>query len=161
MKNQRAFSMIEVMVVIAIITILAGMAVPSYLTKITREQVEAALPLSNLAKDPITAMWKEQQILIPDNQAALLPVAEKIVSNLISSVKIDQGAIHMTFGNKANGHLKNKILTLRPAVVPDAPIVPIAWVCGHSEAPDKMTVMGSNRTNIDAKYLPLACSAKK
>lgn len=161
MKTQRAFSLIEMMVVIAIITILAGMAIPSYLNKIVREQIEAALPLSNLAKEPISALWKDQQILIPDNQTALLPVPEKIVSNLISSVKIEEGAIHMTFGNKANGYLKNKVLTLRPAVVPDAAMVPVAWVCGNSEAPDKMSVMGTNRTTIDAKYLPLACSAKK
>jgi hypothetical protein len=40
------------------------------------------------------------------------------------------GAIDITFGNKANGNLKGKILTLRPAVVDDAPVVPITWVCG-------------------------------
>ena len=44
----------------------------------------------------------------------------------------------------ANG----KVLTLRPAVVEEAPVVPVAWVCGSAEAPDKMTVKGKNETNI-------------
>jgi type IV pilus assembly protein PilA len=40
-------------------------------------------------------------------------------------------------------------------------VVPIAWVCGFAEAPEKMTIMGQNRTDIDPMYLPFECRALK
>jgi len=48
-----------------------------------------------------------------------------------------------------------KVLTLRPAVAEDAPIVRITWVCGYATQPGKMTLKGENRTDISADYLPL------
>ena len=70
---------------------------------------------------------------------------------------VQDGAIHITFGNRANNSIKGKILSLRPAVVSDAPIVPVAWVCGNATAPEKMTVKGVNRTDIPFTYLPFKC----
>jgi type IV pilus assembly protein PilA len=94
-----------------------------------------------------------------DNTAAGLPVADKIVSNFISSVAVQDGAIHITFGNKANNTIRGKVLTLRPAVVVDAPIVPITWVCGYATAPEKMTIKGENKTNVPPNWLPIRCRA--
>ena len=70
---------------------------------------------------------------------------------------VQDGAIQITFGNSASGVINGKILTLRPAVVEDAPIVPVAWVCGNANPPEKMTVKGENRTDIPVNYLPLNC----
>jgi type IV pilus assembly protein PilA len=92
-----------------------------------------------------------------DNKEAGLPAADKIVSNLVSAVQIDKGAVNITFGNRANSSIKGKILTLRPAVVADAPIVPVAWVCGNAPPPDKMTVKGQNKTDVPPLYLPFKC----
>jgi type IV pilus assembly protein PilA len=58
-----------------------------------------------------------------------------------------------------NSTIKGKILSIRPAVVEDAPVVPVAWVCGNAAGPGKMTIKGENRTNIPAAYLPLNCRA--
>lgn len=157
MNNQRGFTLLEMMAVVAIIAILAAMAVPSYLFKITREQIEKSLPLADIAKEPIQAAWKMGADLPVDNQAAGLPSPDKIVNNYVQSVAIENSAIHITFGNRANNALKGKILSLRPAVIPDAPIVPITWVCGNAEAPEKMTLLGSNKTNVDSQNLPLIC----
>jgi len=57
----------------------------------------------------------------------------------VTNVAVEAGAVHITFGNQANAALKGKVLTLRPAIVEDATIVPVAWVCGNAAAPDKMT----------------------
>ena len=92
-----------------------------------------------------------------DNAAAGLPPAEKIVNNYISGVAVNNGAIDITFGNRASGLIQGKVLTLRPAVVTDAPVVPVAWVCGNAEGPGQMTVMGENRTTVPANYLPFNC----
>ena len=157
MKKTLGFSLLEAMVAVAIIAILAAMALPSYLFKIIREQIEASIPLIDIAKTPIATSWKTEQIFPVDNNAAGLPPADKIASNFVQSVTVENGAIHMKFGNRAHSTIANKILSFRPAVMEDAPIVPITWVCGNAEAPGKMTLKGTNRTNIDAKNLPLIC----
>lgn len=155
----RGFTMIELMVVIGIVAILALMALPSYQEKFVRDQIAEALPLADIAKPPVAAAWSTGQPLPADNAAAGLPVADKIVNNFVAAVTIKSGAIHMTFGNRANKILRGKTLSLRPAVVEDAPIVPVTWVCGFAEGPAKMTVKGENRTDVPLAYLPLKCRA--
>jgi type IV pilus assembly protein PilA len=158
-KRNTGFTLIELMVVVAIIAILALMLIPSYQDKLVRDQIAEALPLADIAKPPVALSWAALQTLPPDNAGAGLPPADKIVSNFISSTTVEGGAIHLTFGNRAHGQIKGKVLTLRPAVVEDAPVVPVAWICGYAPVPDKMTVKGENRTNIPAIYLPFRCRA--
>jgi type IV pilus assembly protein PilA len=153
----RGFSILEMVIVIGVVATLALMTLPSYLEKTVRDQVTEALPLAELAKPPIGIAWALAQPLPADNAAAGLPPADKIVSNYISGVAVQDGAITMTFGNRASNTLKGKVLTLRPAVVADAPAVPVAWVCGNATVPDKMTVKGVNRTDVPPLFLPLKC----
>lgn len=156
-KRNDGYSMLELMVVVAIISIMALIAVPSYLDKVIKNQITEALPLADIAKSPVATAWAATQSFPADNASAGLPAADKIVSNLVSSVTVESGAIHITFGNHANQFLKGKILTLRPAIVEDAPIVPVTWVCGPSTAPGNMIVKGTNKTDIPVSYLPLKC----
>ncbi len=149
--------MIELMVVVGIVAILAMMAVPSYQNKFVRDQIVEALPLADIAKAPIAVSWAVLQSLPSDNASAGLPSADRIVNNFISSVLVQDGAIHVTFGNRANGVIKGKVLTLRPGVVEDAPIVPVTWVCGYAAGPGKMTIKGENKTDIPPSYLPFIC----
>jgi type IV pilus assembly protein PilA len=150
-------TLIEILVVVAIIAILALMTVPSLLDRIVREQVAAAVPLADVAKTPIAANWAATQTFPADNAAAGLPVPDKIVSNYVSALTVANGAIHLTFGNNINAALRGKILSIRPAVVEDAPIVPVAWICGNARVPDKMTVKGENRTDLPPAFLPVNC----
>lgn len=149
--------MIEMLIILAIVAILALMMVPSFQDKLVRDQVLEALPLADVARKPVAAAWAARQAFPTDNPAAGLPIAEKIVSNLVSALAVEQGAIHMTFGHRAHPQLKGKVLSLRPAVVDDAPIVPVAWICGYAGPPPPMTVKGPNRTDVPARYLPLRC----
>ena len=156
-SKQAGFSAIEMMVVVAIITILAMIAIPSSLGRIVKEQINAALPLADIVKEPIAVAWKLTKTLPSDNKEAGLPDADKIVSNLISSVEVKNGAIHMTFGNKAHSKIIGKVLSMRPAVIEESQIVPVTWVCGNAKAPDKMTVKGENKTNVAPEFLPMMC----
>ncbi len=153
--------MVEMMAVIAVITILALMAIPSYLDKIVKAQIESALPLADIAKRSVATFWSATQTMPADNAVAALPVADKIVNNYVSAVSVQDGVIHLTFGNRASKSIAGKILSLRPAVVEDAPIVPITWICGGAEVPGKMTALGKDQTNVDPMYLPMECRALK
>lgn len=155
--RRAGFTLIEMMVVLGIVAILVLMAVPTYQDKFIRDQIVEALPLADIAKPPVSASWTALRSFPVDNAAAGLPSADRIVNNLVSSIAVENGALHITFGNRASGLIKGKMLTLRPAVVEDAPVVPVAWVCGHASGPGKMTVKGENRTNIPLSLLPLRC----
>ena len=155
--RSRGFTLVELMVVVGIVAILALLAIPTYQDKFIRDQIAEALPLADIVKPSIALQWGLVQTFPVDNAAAGLPVADKIVNNFIKSVAVQSGAIHITFGNRAHSAIAGKILTLRAAVVEDAPIVPITWVCGYAPAPDKMTIKGENKTNIPPGYLPVRC----
>ena len=158
MQSQHSgFTLIEMLMVVAVLAILALLALPSYQGKVVRDQIVEGSALANLAKGPIAAQWSATKTLPVDNASIALPAADKIVNNFVSALAVQDGAIHITYGNRANGNLKNKILTLRPAVVTDAPVVPVTWVCGFAAAPNKMTAMGDNKTTISKEYLPLNC----
>lgn len=153
------FTLVEMMVVVAIVGILALIAAPSYLDQMIRKQIVDAVPLADIAKAPVAAAWAIAHTFPRDNAGAGLPAADKIVNNFISSLTVQDGAIHIVFGNSVNATIKGKVLSIRPAVVEDAPIVPVAWVCGNAAGPGKMTIKGENRTNVPAAYLPLNCRA--
>lgn len=157
MTRQNGFTALEMLAVLAVIGILAAMAIPSYQTKIVREQIVAAIPLADTAKEPISAYRKATEGFPENNKEAGLPDADKIVSNHISALVVEKGAIHMSFGNNAHSSLKKKTLSIRPAIVEDSPVVPIAWVCGNAAVPDKMVVKGNNKTDVPEAFLPFGC----
>ncbi len=156
-RSYSGFTLIEMMVVVAIIAILALVALPNGQDKIIRMQITEALSLTDIAKGPIATHWSSAQAMLPDNASAGLPTPDKVVNNFVRALVIQDGAIHITFGNRANGLIKDKTLTLRPAVIDDAPVVPVTWVCGNANAPDKMTIKGENKTDIPANFLPMSC----
>lgn len=156
-KQTLGFTVVEMMVVVSIIAILALIVVPSSLNRIIKEQVQAALPLADTAKEPIAEAWKAGKTLPVDNAAIGLPVPQKVVSNFITSLAVHDGVIELTFGNKANGQLKGKVLTIRPAVIEESHVVPITWVCGNANPPSPMVVKGANNTDIKDDFLPQIC----
>jgi type IV pilus assembly protein PilA len=153
----KGFSVIEMMIVVAIIAILAMIAIPSSLDKIIREQVAAAVPLADAAKEPAAEIWKKEKKIADNNEALGLPTPDKVVGNFIKSTMFENGAIHMVFGNKAHKNIQDKTLSIRAAVIEESNAVPIAWVCGNAKTPDKMTVKGANKTDLAKEFLPLGC----
>jgi len=71
--RQNGFTLIELMIVIAIISILATMAAPSYQDRIIRSQVQEALRLAEVAKTGIEEFYTAKQRLPADNAEAGLP----------------------------------------------------------------------------------------
>jgi len=156
-RRPAGFTLLELLMVLAVIAILALIALPSIQDRIVRDQIVEAAKLADIAKLRVAAAWTAAQALPSDNGAAGLPAAEKMVGNFVQRVAVESGAVHLQFGNAANAALKGRTLTWRPAVVPEAPVVPVAWVCGRANAPDKMTLKGLDKTDLPDRFLPMNC----
>jgi type IV pilus assembly protein PilA len=156
-RRPAGFTLVELMVAIGVVAILMLIALPSYLDRLARDQVSEALPLADVLKPAVQAAWSASQRLPATNAAAGLPPAEKIVNQMVASVALDDGAINITFGNRASSALRGRVLTIRPAVVEDTPLVPMVWLCGNAPPPSPMVAKGANRTNVPTAYLPMRC----
>ncbi len=156
-KFVRGFTLIELLIVIAIISILSTMAVPSFQDRVIRAQVAQAMTLAEVVKKDVQDYYRIKGVLPKDNAQAGLPKPDRFIGNFVTSVKVADGAIDITFGNRINRNAADKILTLRPAVVKGASVVPIAWICGYASVPEGMSVMAKNNTTISARQVPVDC----
>src|SRR6185503_15849019 len=136
------FTLIELLVAVAVLAILATLALPSFQGPMVRQQIVDSSTVINVGKTAVSAKWTATAKLPVDNADAGLPDGDKLVGNYVSSITVEGGALHVVFGNQVNGAIKGKTLTFRPAVVDVAPMVPVAWVCGLAETPDKMSAKG-------------------
>jgi type IV pilus assembly protein PilA len=156
-QYQRAFTLVELMVVIAVLGILALIALPSYQSRIIGQQVAEGVQGADFVRKAVSDFYALNKTLPVDNAAAGLPESRLIVGNYVSDVTVNNGATTITFGNRTNNQIKGQKLALRPAVVETAPAVPIAWVCGNAAVPQQMKAQGENTTTLPAAFLPLNC----
>ena len=93
MTRAAGFTMIEMMIVIAVVAILALLAAPGFQDQIVRDQINKALPLADIAKTPNALAWSTAQAFPADNASAGLPPADKIVSDYIRSVQVQDAPL--------------------------------------------------------------------
>ena len=156
-NNNSGFTLIELMIVISIITILTTMALPSYQDRVIRKQITEGFNLAEVAQDAVEGYYKAKKRLPASNKEAGLPVPEKIIGNYVTAVSVKKGVIEITLGNRVNANVAGKTVTIRPAIVKDAPVVPIAWVFAYASVPNKMTVIGENKSSVLPRHLPVNC----
>lgn len=157
MRRHAGFTWIELVLILAVIGILGAMAIPGLQDTMLKKQVKEGLDLAGVAKKGVQSYWSANGEMPGDNKTAGVPAKDKIVGSMVKEVAVDQGAIHIVYGNNASKAIEGMKVTIRPAVVKDEPSVPIAWICAKLPIPDKMEVRGQDQTDIPAKWLPIEC----
>jgi type IV pilus assembly protein PilA len=154
---QKGFTLIELMIVVAIIGILAAIAIPAYQNYTIRAQVTEGLSLGDGWKTGISEYFANTGTM-PATTAVLtgsLPSTGKYVL----SVNVNAGAIEVNYGNQANANILNKMLVLLPYTNANNDIV---WVCGTAAVPATGTYSAQSTdaagtTTVPAQYLPTVC----
>lgn len=157
MNAQKGFTLIELMIVVAIIGILAAVAIPAYQDYTVRAKVTEGLSLASSAK---TAVSENAANGAPFASGWNAPAATKNVASV--AIAAANGAITITYANAIDG---GKTLILTPldgtaALVgtATASTIPsngsINWKCASAGSP---TVANVTKGTLSAKYAPAEC----
>ncbi|HET6632003.1 MAG TPA: pilin [Rhodanobacteraceae bacterium] len=143
---QKGFTLIELMIVVAIIAILAAIAIPAYQNYVIRAQVSEGMTLSDGAKTAIAEYYTNHGSFPASNASAGLSDADEITGKYVTSVGTGSdgsgtGQIEATFGNQANSAISSGTLTLSAVTNGGS----ISWTC-----------KGDGSKVVD-KYLPSSC----
>ena len=112
MKRQQGFTLIELMIVVAIVAILAAIALPAYQDYIIRAQVSEGATLLDGTKTSTTEYFENKGTFPTNNLTGGLPVATSINGNYVTSVTTANGVTTALMGNSANTAISNKTLLL-------------------------------------------------
>jgi type IV pilus assembly protein PilA len=142
-KIQKGFTLIELMIVVAIIAILAAIALPAYQDYVIRSQVSEGSVLSDGAKTAVAEYYSNKGSFPASNASAGLALSTSIIGNYVTSLDAGStaGVLQATYGNKANSLISGDVLAFSASTTAGS----VAWHCNTAT------------TTVPAKYLPTIC----
>jgi type IV pilus assembly protein PilA len=163
---QKGFTLIELMIVIAIIGILAAIAIPAYQDYTVRAQVTEGLSLASAAKATISESFTNTGVAPLDRTAAgMSPTATDTTGNYVSSLEVVNGVITIKYSStapqRANTHIDGATLTLVPYLALDQSVIWKCKVTGSAAPPPGALMKGAVESvgTVLAKYAPAECRA--
>ena len=144
MKKQQGFTLIELMIVVAIIGILAAIAIPAYQDYTIRAQVSEGLSLSAGAKAAVAEFYQDQGAWPTDNTEAGIELPANIRGKYVQTVTVTaaggNGVITVLYGVDANANINGAQLTMTAADNAGS----VSWTCADGGG-------------LQNKWLPAAC----
>ncbi|ENX3749299.1 pilin, partial [Neisseria gonorrhoeae] len=158
---QKGFTLIELMIVIAIVGILAAVALPAYQDYTARAQVSEAILLAEGQKSAVTEYYLNHGIWPKDNTSAGVASASDIKGKYVKEVKVEKGVVTATMASSnVNKEIQGKKLSLWAKRQDGS----VKWFCGQPVKRDKadadndaVTDDANGNNGINTKHLPSTC----
>ncbi|HFC6716998.1 TPA: pilin [Neisseria meningitidis] len=154
---QKGFTLIELMIVIAIVGILAAVALPAYQDYTARAQVSEAILLAEGQKSAVTEYYLNHGIWPGDNSSAGVASASDIKGKYVEKVEVAKGVVTAEMKSTGvNKEIQGKKLSLWAKRQNGS----VKWFCGQPvtrAANNADTVAADTTKKIDTKHLPSTC----
>ncbi|ENW2883008.1 pilin [Neisseria gonorrhoeae] len=155
---QKGFTLIELMIVIAIVGILAAVALPAYQDYTARAQVSEAILLAEGQKSAVTEYYLNHGEWPANNTSAGVASASDIKGKYVKEVEVAKGVVTATMNSSGvNKEIKDKKLSLWAKRQDGS----VKWFCGQpvtrGAGNDDDVTDDKNNNGIDTKHLPSTC----
>ncbi|HGG9808231.1 TPA: pilin [Neisseria meningitidis] len=153
---QKGFTLIELMIVIAIVGILAAVALPAYQDYTARAQVSEAILLAEGQKSAVTEYYLNHGEWPANNSSAGVATSADIKGKYVKSVEVKNGVVTAQMASSnVNNEIKGKKLSLWAKRQAGS----VKWFCGQpvTRAANADDVAADGTNKIDTKHLPSTC----
>ncbi|HIB8932732.1 TPA: pilin [Neisseria meningitidis] len=157
---QKGFTLIELMIVIAIVGILAAVALPAYQDYTARAQVSEAILLAEGQKSAVTEYYLNHGTWPKNNTSAGVASSSTIKGKYVKEVTVANGVITATMlSSGVNKEIQGKKLSLWAKRQDGS----VKWFCGQpaqraaNAKDDVAAATGTDNNKIDTKHLPSTC----